>query len=322
MNESRTAATPIRATIVLSTDAMLALSQPVPKEYRRTDVMNPITTYLDLLPFLGRHGYRILIPEIVSVKTAQVLADGRNTKNFFEAPSYSEMGYARPFLKMVAHDGYPNISIVTNTGPADVDAYCDALRAALGISNVRPRDHTKNFYKGRERSHAIIDLIGDKSIGSGLPSVSTLANTLAHEKKDPPLIVLTDDGHIMEQLSGHARYLRIRYFMHYLVESGIGHAAGLTADASSDAMSRQIYTARKRPIELIEGQFSSKGTYDFVRSARNKPSPLYGTLEELKRDLDAAPTKPEPQPEKPICGPQTAAQRRLAEFAKLGVRSK
>jgi len=78
------------------------------------EVPNPTGTYLDILPVLARHGYKIIIPEMVAKEAADTLIGGEQLKFIFakSREKYPTRKYVRQFCENVLGGLYPGIEIV------------------------------------------------------------------------------------------------------------------------------------------------------------------------------------------------------------------
>lgn len=119
-----------RGYVIVDSSTLFELMPEIPKDHN--DGL-PNKRYLDILPFLAKNGYNIIIPEIVSFETSQILENRINIGNYFgnrhgnnKYNSVDEI--LKPFMKSVANNEYPNISILANTGPRDVDNFLSELK--------------------------------------------------------------------------------------------------------------------------------------------------------------------------------------------------
>jgi hypothetical protein len=184
---------PHRGTIIVDASTLIFLGAEV-APHLRADGLHP-TDYLEVLRFLGRNGYRILIPEVVSLESAQVLATGQSLGNYFD----SERKLTQKSLKSFLHDAAlpegdplksnPNVQIVAHTGPAHVDRYCADMGNAVNHSTLRfTGRNTRTVTANQQKRTHLVKLMerdrtdfGDDAILSllereGSGNVAVLAN--------------------------------------------------------------------------------------------------------------------------------------------------
>ena len=90
MNESTTRIDPAhtepeRGTIIVDASTLRLMGNPISQEYRAANASYHLDTYLDILPFLAEHGYRILIRSVSAYQANGTLAGCRfNRDDFFD----------------------------------------------------------------------------------------------------------------------------------------------------------------------------------------------------------------------------------------------
>lgn len=150
-----------RGTIILDASAIMALAKPVAADCTngREDFSDTFSC-LELLALLGRQGYRILIPEMVSLEVSNIMANGANINRIFPAQSRyfykSKLDVAaqeqcRTFLIKASRGEYPNIQIIPNTGPEHVDAYCRQLQTISTMAKETAGNGPRQYNRGLRR---------------------------------------------------------------------------------------------------------------------------------------------------------------------------
>ena len=136
-----------RGVIVVDSSDFITLSakyerSEIGKNSALAELSKPTGCYLDLLTVLASHGYRILIPELVSLQSGHITATGKNIDQYFlgHRQDFASRGISKQFLCNVASGYYPGIEIIpAKEGiPAKEEkpyrSYMDSIRKALKIS--------------------------------------------------------------------------------------------------------------------------------------------------------------------------------------------
>ena len=285
-----------RGTIIVDAVGLIDLSAQIPQKFC-SDEFTP-KTYLETLKFLAANNYHVIIPEMVSLEASDVLADGRSIgKHFAVKEQFKEMGkVVNPFLREVAVGAIPNIEIVPNTGPQEVDEHCKGISKALDNLKDMKNDFRAMAHKTKTKFDstktditARVALIrglekttdttnfGDKSI------LSLLKNNYASEKN---VFVLTRDSglrnSIREQYS-NANAISTPRLMYGLIQAGLGKYAGIAENVSAldfeNSRRDAITKNRGNPLILLTPE------NDDNYSKSSKDSPFNNSLKELSLEL-------------------------------------
>lgn len=308
--------TALRGIIIVDASSLQNMSAEIRPEAKK----NSLTPerYLESLIFLSQHGYRIIIPEIVSIEIGCITAEGKNTETPFSLDKRNLhiinklAGAIQPFLRNTALGNYPNIEMLTNTGPAEVDAYCNAISLAMnkdmGSGNGGHKRGPEIIRKGRKEMIARVhaqnkDDFGDKAI------LSIIDQGLAGTSGDTPVTVLTEDRELRDALEERAlkrdhagppllSSFTSRRFMQALANAGLEEAWGLHPVAEPYALPHMFMEDSNRTHRQANPAFVARsnirpGTrwFDIVQNSRLQ-SGFYQLAEELKRApaSEAAPT--------------------------------
>ena len=115
--------------IVLDSVKSLCCRLP-PETADRETGCEPAQHYFDMLPFLAKQGYRVLIPEWVMFRLGKSIADGDNINRFFPHEDHEDRFGARlhdmqKFCEGVVQGKYPGISVIAGTEPEEVATSLD-----------------------------------------------------------------------------------------------------------------------------------------------------------------------------------------------------
>jgi hypothetical protein len=306
-----------RGIIIVDACALIDLAKQVSPYLRKNGAV--LETYLDTLLFLSRHGYRVLIPEMASVEAGQILANGQNIDSAYRKTHTDKYkkdhDSIRPFLRNVALGHYPNIEIIADTGPQDVDAHCNALRSAMNI-NWGTKDKKRDFLRRSnltQTQRSSTDDFGDKAI------LSMIDRDMAGIDHCKNVLVLTDDellrDSILEKhLEGSTLFdqpriagLTSRKFIHALAMGGLTEKMGFAPVSRPYDITQEFSTAAyAQSSHAIVYKEAGKAWSESIALSR-----FYQSLLGVRKDLDA-PTPPA-EPEAPT---QPRAAKGIAGFTK------
>jgi len=191
--------------------------------------------YLDLLTFLGRHGWHVLIPEMVALESAGVLADAPNIDDLFSASQHNRAmrlpNHAlRRWLDQARDGRLPGVSLVPASPTTAVGDYVESVRrvaADPGYSTKRKCDVLALVQK-KDRRHfgeeACLDEIALHLEAPGEPM--------------PPVFFLSDD--LGAQDEAHRRFgervgrINVKGFMTALTSPGLAESLGVRAGRRAD----------------------------------------------------------------------------------------
>ncbi len=288
-NQQPTTAQP-RGTIILDANALIHLAVPVSPTLRANG--STPETYLDILTFLANHDYRIFIPEMVSVEAGSLLASGRSIDSVFsdfDNPHHERSSVIRAFLKQKN----PNIQIITETGPTEIDAYCDSLQHALKyktpLERRRSRSYTmSSFEAARAGRGASINVLKQQSTKDfGDQAIMSLLKSNREEIIDAEnLSVLTVDGDLKDKIIQQHPYIdvvSIDKLCYAFGETNLPHHMGFPKHVSGqDLMAQRIHSDTQ---DTRRNSFKSP-KLDFKISTLN--TDFYGSLQQLADELKQA----------------------------------
>ncbi|MEZ5690617.1 MAG: hypothetical protein R3D71_02995 [Rickettsiales bacterium] len=274
---------------------------------------------LDIIPFLAKNGYRVLIPEMISYEADKILASGKDlgayshTVNIKRSDS-SKVGNGREKLIEILKDASlssdnpskknPNIHTITDTGPKKVDEfirelykfddYEQEIRAkiarakssnGIGVDLIDPSD-TVAYILGNKLAvmhRNAVKNLGDDSIVSMLRKNYTRNN-------DKPVFILTDDNGLGKKINGlgvsNKYVIGNGALVYSIVDSGLGEHLGFPEDMSALELERkrridsEAFRAHKRNIP--EQIHRNEQAY----SNSIKESAFFESLTRLKKDIE------------------------------------
>lgn len=217
---------PLRGRIILDASAMMRLAFRIDPKLIDPGAINPPETYLDLIVFLAKNGYQILIPEMVALQATGILHGGTNTCASFSSDN-THPKVARAFIKKIVREtGDINISIIRNTGPGQVDEYCTSLRA---IAEANSSDEQK-----RNRITSLQQTVNKNQFGDD--AIRSMLDRLPKEQRDH-VFVMGNDRELNDSVvaKGYAS-ISTRSLFHDLAKSKILPHAGLKPETTSEQL--------------------------------------------------------------------------------------
>lgn len=174
-----------RGIIVADACSLRRLQAGVRQEFYEDGVPagKPVRRYLDLLPFLGEQGFRVAVPEMVSMEIGGVLAGAPNISDLFSGSrrnqGSTDTGHPlRSFLERTKSGKLPGVKIERAGPETDHGRYLDSLREIAAdptLSRKRKCDLLAVAQKKDRRDFgeiACLDAIGkmlDQPGGPGAP---------------------------------------------------------------------------------------------------------------------------------------------------------
>jgi hypothetical protein len=179
---------PCRGVIIVDTGSLMGLGGAV--QTGDDGKKESPAHYFNILTFLGKCGYRIIIPEIVAFETAQTLHGGSYLGKYF-TETHSHKHYDSPavrkFLTSVSRNEkeFVEMPILTTQGPP---AIANLMREAHKIyDDLDMNDSSKRY--------AIQQLQSMKPRNAGDSVIEHILSTIP---KTPPVFVLTEDWKFVE----------------------------------------------------------------------------------------------------------------------------
>ena len=297
MNKVAPHSSTIRATVLLDASTFYNLAYPVPEKFKRPGSPTPITTYLDMLPVLARNGVRILIPETVSIEIARVLSDGRSVDDLFDHPK--EHKYELPFLKAVANHAFPNIEIISDTGPAEADKFCTAMHQAMdmiGIETAKGVEPENAALHARSKVVGIVRTTDRRNLGD--KAILSLMDSLRGCIKSKSLFLLSEDRDLAHKLNPNANapaicWLRFRTFMHNIASSGVASQVGLKPNIDADDIAKDAcHQHHPDPKEYarFSREFEGKATAELLLDMPRRSSNFLDILRTVRQQALLAPS--------------------------------
>lgn len=313
---------PHRGTIVMSASGLISLCSKV-SDRLKEDGLYP-DNYLDILGFLGKNGYQIVIPEMVSVEAANIIRNGFCINDAFgKSGKFATQPKLEPLLKDAARaagsplKNFTGISIATHTGPEEVEALLDRLNHHTNNQQeLSKQPHAKKRAHPQNIIHTLSDNLwisektdfGDRAILS----------LLSKEPLAEPITVITNDVDLMRTIRDQfpdVCPLAVPNFVYSIGQSGVAHHAGFAKGLAGDALREDRWQghAQYRP----KNSNPSKPNAQFHPNIA-KHSTLYGSLQVLANDLDRQPPPIPPEAVAQSTAPEVPSKQ-IAKFeAKFG----
>lgn len=227
-----------RGTIILDASALIDLCAEVTPTLRQHGI-KPVR-YLETITFLARQGYRVIIPEMVSIEASSVLANGTALNSKFDNASFLPSALIlTPLLRDAAlpagdaRKEHPGLEIMPHTGPAEVDAFCQQMTDACN----KPKLQTARYLIMQARKTNTSNF-GDKSILS-------LLDDPAKHGIDEPVIVIARDGFLSKSVRefSHQPTYTPSKLAYALGSSRLASHLGFVTNVSGDALRDDFYRA-------------------------------------------------------------------------------
>jgi len=289
-------AAPERGVIILDADAICNLCVPVAPSLRTA--FGP-EQYIYLLQFLSQHGFRVVIPEMVAVEATRLLKGGQNISTVFKNNPHisdksqwfeNQLAKRRPFVLDASrpadstHKRYPNIEVIGDTGPAEVDEHCNRLRA--GVDLVKDMRHAKNNRVTHTISQSVVrTLQANRSNDLGDAAILSLLNHPEKIGSPGPVFVLTNDKTLRETINTHYPAPRLvittAAFLYGASLAGITTHAGFTAESTPQLLHDDMIRHSLREGKSLRAEQS----HPWLKALEK--SPFQQAMQVLGRELTA-----------------------------------
>lgn len=206
-----------------------------------------IKHYLGILEFLGKHGFHIVIPEIVAAETGSVLASGTALMDYANIPESERPLFYNPqlvkILQKVARNHYIDVVIVENP---ERSAHPDAQQAARHARHLKAiRKHPPGSNEARD---ALIKLL--KQSGRDVGEKAILGYIIdSAQTKHGDVFVLGDDTKALEKIGKECGVpvFNTNGLLRPIISSGLHKAMGLAEDIKANDIQREC-SARREAI--------------------------------------------------------------------------
>lgn len=288
---------PYRGDIIVDACVLFGLRADIPKGSAGVDSGK----FLNLLPFLAKNGYHIIIPEMVAYEVGEITASGIDMSDCFRRKTRAGDSILKPFLKDAAlaeNSPYkinPNIEIRANTGPAAVDEFCREFNKISENYRRRINEITSKDLKSRknkspneiasgEARNAMDYLLKTKPEGDD--AIISLVGRSYKAARDKPLFVMTDDADLREKIKliPSVNVVSTANLIYGLVGAELSAEVGFPPDISAFALEGE----RRELMDKIIGR--EKQDYPVRCDEDNHISfinslPFSKSLAELAEDL-------------------------------------
>lgn len=269
--------TPSRGTIILDIGLLHHLSVNR-SPHLRSGLDSPIT-YLDTLRFLAGNGYRVLIPEIVSLIAGNVTAKGNVIQNMFDTKLKNHISYeiVKSFMREAALPSdsplknFPTIEIIPDTGPSKVDEYCSGINDIMLIKSEH-YDHVKRVtssYPGdRNYRRNMLIRLREKRISDGDEAIMSLI------AKIPPtenVTVLSDKTALLVKVKKEfpqVSDMNSRDLLQGIVSAGLADFAGFAPGVTGQDLQKDFWNDSGVPL-LTDHEISVIQSQPFYHSLQS-----------------------------------------------------
>lgn len=302
---------PHRGTIIVDASVLLGLSGPIPNAMKSPSAPSD-ESCLKALKFLASHGYRILIPEMVSIKVGGVFASGETLPETIwpgavSVPQQELRELRRLLCDAAKPESDPDkqskgLQIVASTGPPEVNAFVAAVHNAATTNYGNPSygRYAEANYNGRENLRDLVlkNFKAQYQEEWGNNAVIELRHSLSVQKLKP--IVLVRNKDLRDAVQGPK--LSIGKLFYLLGESGIATHMGFKDTDGTSLRDQALRHILKIPEERMVA-------VDSATVEPLKDSNFFKSLQTLAEDLKQ-------QAAAPLAAPSTAVHPRAADFAK------
>lgn len=303
---------PHRGSIIVDTSALISLCAPA-SEHARNQYGKP-AHYIDLLLMLANNGYQIIIPEMVSLEAAEMPRTGQRISNLFPNSTRYKSDDILPTIIRDAilpsnnpHKEYKGLMLASDTGPREVDNFCNKILWALSLSdNDEKRRRISEITKQPKSQY------GDRAIISLMRgAVSTFP--------DDNIIVLSDDTRLIKSITsefGKGRSLTTTKLLAAMCQTGLARNAGIHPEISDEMLLIDYFSHSERK------QTEHDSLEHVLRMPKPASSKFYASLMQLAADMETAqPDQPEAVASDPgPSGHVAKFKARYAKFTRAGVR--
>lgn len=285
-----------RGDIIVDASVLFKLTPDIPA----SDNSSPKKKYLEILPFLAKNGYRIIIPEMVAFEAGQITGSGFDAGDLFR--SNGRFQYEHDIKKMLKDAALPensadkknkNINILSGAGPQEVNDFCDKVKRALEKYNYEierePNRPEQLNIRSAARKNFMEIIKGSSQKGRGDDAIISLIERDYKDKKiGKPVFVLVDDIGLNLRIADfpHIKPVTTSELVYGLVQAGLGKDIGFPATIDAHDLDRKrridgsMCNRTNKPIpELIHKN-------EDAHMARIKDSPFTKSLEQLKEYLE------------------------------------
>lgn len=295
-----------RGDIIVDTCVLLEMISDIPKDKQYSNSKTPVK-YIDLLSFLAKNGYHIIIPEMISYEAGKVLASGTDVGKYYSGERKYGHDILSPFLKDAAQpEGSqekvnPNIEILHNTGPKEIDRFLESMHRIVADYTARlkelRRDHSKNFNREiaellakNEVDYGIKDAKNQLGNYCGDDSIRSLVGRNYKRKDNKLVVLLTDDNDLRMEMRRDfpsVESMTATYFIYSIANAGFGEEIGFDKSLSIEDLEKKrrldCNTIANKKVAIPEKLHSNESGYIERVNSRAFAKSLAELAADLKR---------------------------------------
>lgn len=283
-----------RGTIILDACTLLNFNAEASKPLRAHDAINT-PFYLDIYPFLAHSGFRVVIPEIVALEAGCVFRDGKMLDSGLTKYAGASGKMLKVYLKRVANQEFPGISIVPSTCP-EIKNFVGELRDTSGMAGATLEKYLKDrrvLNNGLKDRRALINMTRETSLRrvqrdmfGGQFGDMEIRHMTQHDYAPtihaPPVFVISDDAQLLNSLAKDVHSISTRRLLHTLVANGLQEALALNPSIPAERFFQDAVTQARRHQRLVDdAQFDAGKIHDS----------FFNEIAGLARDREAAGAK-------------------------------
>ncbi len=293
--------TPDRGTIIVDATVLFGLTSEIPQNHEDRLAAR---RYLEILPFLAKHGYHIIIPEMVSAEAAGIMASGTALERFYitnkDDPKQRTTSVMKPLLTDIAHGNIANMEIRQNSGFKPADSFCDELRSSVKVFNDNisqkgeKRDSEKKAYAAAHRAIETARKNMQPDVDYGDEAILSILSGYNKDSTAGPVFVFTDDKKLRERVTGtfpHVKTVVTTELIHSVHRNkNIAAAVGIPHDMEF----LELENRRRLNTKYIMGNDRSAKLHSSYSYVGQEPDmDMSGLEEELEGQKASAPPPPD-----------------------------
>lgn len=280
-----------RGIIVVDSSTLYSMDALVPSHMQSVGTTEPVPRYVDLLRFLARSGYEIIIPEMVALECAQRLADGSSLHTVFSKSAGPKV--CIDLIREATSGEVDNITIQRHNADSPASRICNAMNAAINDTNLSKRDRGN-------RVMGVLNKWKNTEQDLGESQAFEIINALDDQV---PVFFLSDDAKAFHKRNSYvawpetANWLNFKGLLstlheeHLLPRAGLRDTGALACDDHLQVMLDEKCNRDRDRVRLAANVPSVDREYH-----KNDKRPFRKSLSGLCQELESNPERPEAPP--------------------------
>lgn len=244
-----------------------------------------IKHYLGILEFLGKQGFHIVIPEMVSVEASSVLACGTALLDYAGVPADKRPRFYSPqlakLLQRAAKNHYMNVVTMESldTGEPEAKALHTYIKGLEAIKAL-PSHSKEAQEKLNEMKHSFDRNMGEKAIKTYLKQ--------SKQDRMPNVFVLSQDSEALKDIAKecHVPVINLNGLLRPFIAHGLHKAVGLKEEVTAQSILKECAERRKK-ISGRQHHVTSRyiDFHAISKSVETKKDVFREAMSELAADL-------------------------------------